>query len=71
MRNTAGAALPAVREMPDSEATVAEIEAAFAEATRFAILAAAGWIAVGLLAALRLPPDRDRHTRPEPENTAA
>ncbi len=61
MRNTAGAALPAVREMPDSDATVAEIETAFAEATRIAILAAAGWIAIGLLAALRLPRDRDRH----------
>ena len=65
MRNTAGAALPALREMPDSEVTVAEIESAFAQATRVTILAAAAWISVGLLAALRLPRDRDRHQTPQ------
>ncbi len=64
MRDTAGAALPGVREMPDSEPVVAEIEQAFAAATRASILAAAGWIAVGLAAATLLPADRDRHRLP-------
>jgi EmrB/QacA subfamily drug resistance transporter len=58
MRDTAGAALPGLREMPDSEAIVTEIESAFSGATRTAALVAGGWIGVGFLAALRLPRDR-------------
>jgi EmrB/QacA subfamily drug resistance transporter len=60
IRESAGAALPGFRERPDSEEVVAEIEQAFAEATRVAILVAAAWISLGLVAAFRLPADRRR-----------
>jgi MFS family permease len=65
IRDSAGAALPGFRERPDSEEVVTEIEQAFAEATRVAILVAAGWILLGLAAAFRLPPDRERVATPE------
>jgi hypothetical protein len=61
MRDTAGAALPGLRERPDSGEIVEEIEAAFSASTRTATLVAAGWIGVGLVAATRLP--QDRHSR--------
>jgi EmrB/QacA subfamily drug resistance transporter len=55
IRTTAGAALPGIREMPDSTEVVAAIEDAFVGSARVVALAAAGFILLGFGAASRLP----------------
>jgi hypothetical protein len=55
VRTTAGAALPGIREMPDSEPIVAAIERAYVESARVVAIGAALFILSGLLAARRLP----------------
>jgi predicted MFS family arabinose efflux permease len=65
VRTTAGAALPGIREMPDSGPVVEVIEDAFVASARTVALAAAGFITVGLAAASRLPQRTaadDRHS---------
>jgi MFS family permease len=55
VRTTAGAALPGIREMPDSAEIVAAIEESFVESARVVALTAAGFILLGFGAASRLP----------------
>jgi EmrB/QacA subfamily drug resistance transporter len=62
IRTTAGAALPGIREMPDSGEIVAVIEDAYVASARTVAVAAAAFILGGLFAALRLP----ERTEPEP-----
>ncbi|MCJ7724978.1 MAG: MFS transporter [Acidimicrobiia bacterium] len=55
VRASAGAALPGIREMPDSAEIVAAIEDSYVESARIVISAAALFILGGLGAAFRLP----------------
>jgi EmrB/QacA subfamily drug resistance transporter len=55
VRVTAGAALPGIREMPDSAEIVEAIEESFVASARTVALVAAGFILVGFGAASRLP----------------
>ena len=55
VRVTAGAALPGIREMPDSAEIVEAIEDSYVDSARVVALAAALFIATGFGAASRLP----------------
>lgn len=55
VRTTAGAALPGIREMPDSAGVVTAIEESYVASARVVALAAAAFILLGFAAATRLP----------------
>ncbi len=65
VRVTAGAALPGIREMPDSGEIVEVIEDAYVASARTVAIGAALFILAGLAAAVRLP----QHREPEPAGT--
>jgi hypothetical protein len=72
VRTTAGAALPGIRQMPDSAQVVTAIEDSFVESARVVALAAAGFILLGFVAAARLPnrtTAEDRHSDIERSKT--
>jgi MFS family permease len=64
VRATAGAALPGIREMPDSQQVVTVIEDAYVASARTVAISAAIFILFGLAAAVRLP----EHQEPPDEN---